>query len=141
MIISIVCTSIFLGSAVVAPVGASAPASPHTLNLPTPSAPSPVPASYQSNYQTLSTDISYLATQDNAGSVDPNSGGTTVGGELKVADGNFGTVLLAPGYMSTVDDELSNLSEMGVKTVVVDVAFPLLLPSFQNSSQYLSFYE
>ena len=66
---------------------------------------------------------------------------TLYGSELLSADGNLGSRLLAPDTMSGVIIELNAFKAMGMKEVTVAIRYPLLIPTFPNSSRYLAFYE
>lgn len=97
----------------------------------------PVPSEYKQQYSLLSSDISALRRETG-----PTATNTTIlATELQLANGNFGAYLLSPGYEAIIDDELSDFKAMHIRAVVVNVAFPLLLPTYPNSTRYASFYE
>jgi hypothetical protein len=61
--------------------------------------------------------------------------------ELLPANCNRGPDLLKPAAIDGVSVNLKALKAMGVQGVVVCIGYPLLDPSFPNSSLYLAFYE
>lgn len=61
--------------------------------------------------------------------------------ELLQADGNRGSDLLKPGVLASVDLSLTRLKELGVQGVTVEIGYPLLLPSFPRSADYVSFFK
>jgi hypothetical protein len=60
---------------------------------------------------------------------------------LIAADGNIGLGLLAPGALTRASTMLRRMHQMGLRGVMLEVGFPLLLPSFANSAGYTSFYQ
>ena len=61
--------------------------------------------------------------------------------ELLPADSNIGARLLSPQTMREVIDYLNAIQKLGIDGVTIDISFPVLVPTFPNYSQYLSFYE
>lgn len=61
--------------------------------------------------------------------------------ELLPADSNIGENLLEPTAMQGVINNLDALQALGIQGVTIDVSYPILVSSFANYSQYLSFYE
>ena len=61
--------------------------------------------------------------------------------ELLPADSNVGENLLAPTAMQGVINYLNALQALGIQGVTIDVSYPVLVSSFANYTQYLSFYE
>jgi phospholipase C len=97
-----------------------------------------VPARYIPLVNRLGSQINDLATRAATG----NASGTPVmGAELLAANGNLGTSLLRPGEMSGIKLTLDRFRSMGIRGVTVELGFPLLLSSFPNHAQYLTFYE
>ncbi len=64
----------------------------------------------------------------------------TFSASLVPADGNKGTTLLQASNQNTVNANLDAYQSLGVNEVEISIPFPLLQPSFPNSSQYLSYY-
>jgi hypothetical protein len=60
---------------------------------------------------------------------------------LIAADGNIGQALLVPRALTTASTMLQRLKQMGLRGVMLEVGFPLLLPTFPNSAGYKSFYQ
>ncbi len=102
-----------------------------------------VPAAYRATYATLETNLANFDSQLQSGAIDPQtpSGSTITAGDLGVADGNRGKALLAPDTLTTVTNTLARFLQLGMNGVVVDIGYPMLLPTFPDSSAYLSFYE
>jgi hypothetical protein len=98
----------------------------------------PVPAQYQGLVTTLQGQLSSFATQ-----VGPSSRGshTVMAANLIAADGNVGQGLLTPSLLTTASTMLHRLKQMGLHGIMLEVGFPLLLPSFPNSPGYTSFYQ
>lgn len=107
------------------------------------SAPPAVPVQYRALYATLSANIADLDRQGTAGSVDPVAlaGTTSLGAHLDLAAGNRGSALLERATIGDVTEELDRFEQMGMKGVMVSIAYPMLLPWFENASAYLHFYE
>jgi hypothetical protein len=61
--------------------------------------------------------------------------------ELLPADSNEGENLLEPTAMQGVINYLNALQAVGIQGVTIDVSYPILVSSFANYTQYLSFYE
>ena len=100
--------------------------------------PGPVPPQYATEYATVEHEVQSFAGLAGAPAAHAS---TTIGTELLSANGNIGTGLLRPGAIDGVINELDAFSALGVTGVTVDVSFPLLLSSTQNSAGYLAFYE
>lgn len=98
----------------------------------------PVPAPYQTLVSTLQSQLSAFA-----GAAGParSTGRTVLASSLIVADGNIGTGLLGPNALPRASLMLRRLHQMGLKGVMLEVGFPLLLPSFPNRAGYTSFYQ
>ena len=98
----------------------------------------PVPTQYQGLVATLQGQLSAFATQ-----VGPASSGghTVMAANLIAADGNVGTALLTPALLTTASTMLQRLKQMGLHGIMLEVGFPLLLPTFPNSAGYTSFYQ
>ena len=137
-----------VGGALVALAGAGCSSSSPSMSTKTTTAPTglastaapppPVPAQYQGLVTTLQGQLSSFATQ--VGS--PSSGAHTVmAANLIAADGNVGQGLLTPTLLTTASTMLHRLKQMGLRGIMLEVGFPLLLPSFPNSPGYTSFYQ
>jgi hypothetical protein len=61
--------------------------------------------------------------------------------ELLPADSNVGEKLLSPRAMQSVINYLDAIQKLGIQGVTIDVSYPILVPTFPNYDQYLSFYE
>jgi hypothetical protein len=98
----------------------------------------PIPAQYQGLVATLQGQLSSFATQ-----VGPSSSGahTVMAANLIAADGNIGQGLLTPNALHTASTMLQRFKQMGLRGIMLEVGFPLLLPNFPNSTGYTSFYE
>src|ERR1700688_3181828 len=99
-----------------------------------------IPAAYKGLYAFLQNTISQtnkVLTTVDKGQTNP----ITFGTELLPASGNAGPALLAPTAMQGVDVYLDALQALNVQGVTVAVSYPLILPSFPNSAQYLAFFE
>jgi len=107
------------------------------------SVPASVPAQFRGDYATLEANISDLQRQQDQGATDPvhPASGTITAGALNVADGNRGRSLLAPGTLAEVGAVLDRFQDLGIKGVMLEVGYPMLLPSFPDSSAYLAFYK
>jgi len=100
-----------------------------------------VPDQYRDLYEQLDSNIENLVRQDGAGSVLPApSGGTVMAAALSTADGNRGTALLDPSTLPLINTELDRFRELGLNGVMLEMGYPLLLPTFPNSPAYLAFY-
>ncbi len=99
-----------------------------------------IPAVYKALYGFLQKNINQSNTVLNSvdkGQTNP----VTLGTELLPANGNVGPGLLAATAMNGVDAYLDALQALNVQGVTVAVSYPLILPSFANSEQYLTFFE
>jgi hypothetical protein len=110
---------------------------PSTSTSPAPTF-APVPAPYQDLVATLRGQLASFAD-----TVGPSSvvGHTVLAANLIAADGNIGQGLLAPRALTTASTMLQRLKRMGLRGVMMEVGFPLLLPSFPSSGGYTSFYQ
>ena len=104
----------------------------------TPAQNAPVPAQYQQLVGTLQNQVSAFAARPV-----PSSGNrrTVLAAGLIAADGNIGLGLLRPSALTTAREMLARLHAMGLGGVMLEVGFPLLLPSFPNSAGYTGFYK
>ena len=66
---------------------------------------------------------------------------TAFGTELLVANSNRGEILLTERAFSATVLTLDRLKGLGVKAVALSIQYPILLPSFPRSSEYLAFYK
>jgi hypothetical protein len=96
----------------------------------------PVPQSFQDLYNSLNSDIVNFNTTLGArwsGSKYP----VLFASNLTDADSNTGPLLINPGYLQTVQNEIQALKAIGVQAIVVNVSFPMLYqPFFSSQSQY-----
>jgi hypothetical protein len=106
-----------------------------------------VPCAYSTLYTSLQGQIAAFDSTVSAqwsGSQPP----VAFAGELLLANGNLGKQLLAPGAYNNALMDLSRLQSLGVKAVTVNIAFPILLPSFfvwngdpSDYASFLNFYQ
>ena len=61
--------------------------------------------------------------------------------ELLIADGNRGELLLQPQVLTGLALTLDRLQTFGFKTVAVSVGYPLFVPTFPRSAEYIAFYK
>ncbi len=99
----------------------------------------PVPAAYQSLYNSLKTDM------DNYDTTRANQNTNTnypiiFGAELLQADDNRGDVLLQPQVMDSVRLMLDRYKAMGIQGVTIPIAYPLYTPDYPRHSEYEEFY-
>lgn len=100
----------------------------------------PVPAEYQELYTELETSLNeFHATLDQQW--DGSKGDTAFSAELMIASGNIGEGLLRPGQMGLVRTYLDALQGMGLSAATVQISYPLLVPNFPRSAEYLDFYK
>ncbi len=100
---------------------------------------SSVPQSYQSLYSTLNGEISQLANANTQ--VQSKTTRPIFGAHLLLANANSGPALLNPQTMDAVKLNLNRFQELGIQGVTVTLSFPLLVPGFPQSAQYLTFYQ
>ena len=105
-------------------------------------APPPVPAQYQTLYDTLSAGLDSYQRAVYVWPVAP--AGTAVpvlATELLPANGNRLTQLLQPATMTGVNQWLDRLQSIGVHGVTLGVKLPMLLPEFgPDGSAYTTFF-
>lgn len=136
-----------LTSNMLAACGGSASASSPTTTTTTATAtasatgPAAIPAKYQSLYDSLHQGLDKFNTY--LGSVMPISGASApiFGAHLLISNDNRGPALLQPGQMAAVGRYLDRFKELGIQGVTLEISFPLLLPSFPQSADYLAFYK
>jgi hypothetical protein len=98
-----------------------------------------IPSKYQSEYTTLQ---GILDAFNSSLGPYPNSKNRLIfAAELLPANGNRGPALFQPGNLGSVDRNLDALQAMGVQGVTIAIGYPLLDPTFQNSAEYLSYFE
>ena len=97
-----------------------------------------VPALYQSNYTSLETTLASF--NASLGAYPATRNNFAYSASLVPADGNQGTTLLQANNQNTVNANLDAYQSMGIKEVEISIPFPILYPTFPNSSQYLSYY-
>jgi hypothetical protein len=97
-----------------------------------------VPAKYQSNYTTVRAILNnFNAT---LGPYPASRNSFAYAASLVPADGNRGTDLLEANNQNTVTANLDAYQAMGVEEVEISIPYPVLDPTFPNSSQYLAYY-
>lgn len=99
----------------------------------------PVPADYQALNNVL--DESLATFNEMLETQPPAASATFWAGELTPASGNLGTTLLEPRSMDLVRQYLDGLRGLGLTGVGVQISYPLLVPDYPNSDQYLAFYQ
>jgi len=99
-----------------------------------------VPPVYQDMYTTLSQILDGF-NQSLNGIPPVANHEVTYATELLPADSNIGARLLSPQAMQGVINYLNAIQKLGIDGVTIDISFPVLVPTFPNYSQYLSFYE
>lgn len=104
----------------------------------TTAAAAPVPVPYQSLVATLQAQVSAFAADAGPTS---SSRRTVMAGCLLAADGNLGASLLTPLGLSHALTMLRSMKQLGLRGVMLEVGFPLLLPTFPNSGGYTAFYQ
>lgn len=99
-----------------------------------------IPQEYQALYSELDLKLrdidSYISTRWD-GSKYPVAFST----ELLVANSNRGEVLLDPKTIQAVSFTLDRFLQLGIKGVSVSCDYPILVPTFPRSSEYLEFYK
>ena len=98
-----------------------------------------VPSKYQSQYSTVQNLLNQFNSSLGPAASSPNS--FTYATELLPANGNQGPALFNPNNLNGVQINLNALKAMGVKGVTIAVGYPLLDPSFPNSTQYLQYFK
>jgi hypothetical protein len=108
---------------------------------PTTASAAAVPAAYQSLYAGLQQGLTSFNTY--LGTVAPSGSGSApiFGAHLLVANANRGPALLQPGQVAAAGLFLDRFNELGIQGVTLSISFPILLPSFPQSANYLAFYE
>jgi len=98
-----------------------------------------VPSQYQSQY----TSVQSLLSQFNTTLGSPPSvyNSFTYAAELLPANGNQGPTLFNTSNLNGVERNLQALKAMGVKGVTIALGYPLLDPTFPNSTQYLQYFK
>lgn len=109
--------------------------------IPIPSpVPSSVPTAYRATYAFLRDTMSRA--NKVLDSVDKGQSNPVIfGAELLAANGNRGTVLLAPNAIEGVRAYLDGLKGLNVQGVTVAVSYPLILSRFPKHDQYLAFFK
>ncbi|HYB45441.1 MAG TPA: hypothetical protein VEC92_02855 [Nitrososphaerales archaeon] len=97
-----------------------------------------IPSEYQSNYTTLENALNNF--NSTLGTIPAHPNSFTYSASLVTADGNQGPKVLTADNQNTVDVNLDAFQAMGLKEVEISIPYPLLDPTFPNSSQYLSYY-
>ena len=97
-----------------------------------------IPSQYQSQYSSVQSLLNQFNSSLGPTPSTPNS--FTYATELLQANGNQGPALFNPNNLNGVQTNLNALKAMGVKGVTIAVGYPLLDPSFPNSTQYLQYF-
>ena len=98
-----------------------------------------VPSKYQNQFSSVQNLLSQFNSSLESEPSSPNS--FTYATELLPANGNQGPALFNPNNLKGVQTNLNGLKAMGVKGVTIAVGYPLLDPSFPNSTQYLQYFK
>ncbi|MGP0030238.1 MAG: hypothetical protein ACLPVF_07000 [Acidimicrobiales bacterium] len=101
-------------------------------------APSSVPAPYRPLVAVLEARIAGLRSRS-AGLA--AKGHTVFGAEVLLANGNRGPALLGPQAVTQATLEVERFHQLGIGGIMLEITFPLLLPSFPDHAAYLAFYE
>jgi hypothetical protein len=98
-----------------------------------------VPSQHQIQYST----VQNLLNQFNSslGSEPSSYNSFAYATELLPANGNQGPTLFNPNNLKGVETNLEALEAMGVKGVTIALGYPLLDPTFPNSTQYLQYFK
>jgi hypothetical protein len=100
----------------------------------------PVPTVYQPLYTEIQAELSHFESVLNQ-KWDGTKGQTIFATEEAFANGNVGEGLLLSSTMENNKVLLDRLQAMGVKGVVLGIKFPILMPDFPRSADYLKFYK
>jgi hypothetical protein len=100
-----------------------------------------IPSANQSMYTTLDQLLTSFNQTLSSSATTKSSQQPIYATELLPADSNVGENLLAPTAMQGVINYLNALQALGIQGVTIDVSYPILVSSFANYTQYLSFYE
>jgi hypothetical protein len=99
-----------------------------------------IPPAYADLYAQLSAQLD--AAEGQVRELHPELGKPPIyAAELLPANGNRGPALLQPGVMDGVRLFLDRFQQLGIRGVVFNVGYPLLLDRFPRSSEYLEFYK
>jgi hypothetical protein len=98
-----------------------------------------VPTQYLGQYNNVTLLLNQFNASLGAAPSSPNS--FTYAAELLPANGNQGPVLFNSSNLVGVSRNLNALKAMGVKGVTIAVGYPLLDPTFPNSTQYLNYFQ
>lgn len=98
-----------------------------------------VPFAYKALYEGYEKGLTGLnAVLDSKPSTNSN---LVFGAEALIANGNRGADLLKPDAIDGVILELDQLQKLGVQGVTVAIPYPLFIPRFPKSDEYLNFYK
>jgi hypothetical protein len=98
-----------------------------------------VPSQFQTEYNGIESILNSF--NSSLGATPTTKSSFVVGTELLPANGNRGPALFQSTNLVSVNDNLNLLQAMGVKAVTFPIGYPLLDPTFPNSSQYLSYFK
>jgi hypothetical protein len=96
------------------------------------------PPELQAIYDSLAAALDQFDASLNPGSA---SGNTRFGAELLTANSNRGEQLLERTTLPATELYLDRLQGLGFDGVSVQIAYPLLLPDYPRSQEYLAFYQ
>ncbi len=109
--------------------------------LPSPPVPAPpVPQAFQPLFDTLQGTLTDFQSSL-AARWDGQRAGAIIAGELTPATGNLGEQLLEPNNMVLLRQYLDALQAAGVTGIGMQISYPLLLPDYPRSDEYLAFYK
>lgn len=106
-------------------------------DLPCPAAPD----EYRSLYHQLDEQMGEVENQIARWGKSPGNQAVGFSAELLAANGNLGEHLLTPQALMASRMLLDRLREMGFRSVNIEIKYPMLLPAFPRSAEYLYFYK
>lgn len=99
----------------------------------------PVPAEYQTAYDSLQSQLAAFAALPPGNSA---AGTTVIASGLEAADGNaMHPGVLGTSLLQTATTMVQRMKAIGETGVTIQVSFPLLVSSFPDSSEYTTFYQ
>ncbi len=123
--------------ALVIPATPSPTPSPSVTSTPLPTG---APAAYSAQYASVRAALSDFQGQLNA-QPSPQPNRPIFGTSLMLANSQRGTALLNANALVGVQLELDRMKALGIQAATLAVDYPLLVPSYPNSAQYLSFFK
>lgn len=100
-----------------------------------------IPAEFKSLYSSLESKLNTFKSNLNQEWDGTKYSNFIPGVQLSVANANRGEALLTESVKIGSQLFLDRFVELGIKGVTVNIGYPILLPDFSNSSQYLEFYK